>query len=124
MSRGKILKAASNGHSSSEELLPSCINSESSLNRLPSALTSFDPHEFNPGELLQRFRARRSRNRSHERRSSAPSVESVEPVMEEKFSCGDFEYEIRMVNLRGIFFLLERWGWSERLVIHSFKKAT
>jgi hypothetical protein len=82
MSRAKTLSAASDGHSSSEELLPSYT--ESSPDGLPEALASFDPHEFKPGELLKRFRARRSRDRSRERRSGAPSVESMESVIEEK----------------------------------------
>jgi hypothetical protein len=83
MSRGKKSNARFDGHSSSDELLPSYIDTseESSLDRLPETVASFDPHEFNPGELLKRFRARRSRDRSRERRSGAPSVESL---LEEK----------------------------------------
>jgi hypothetical protein len=81
---GKMLSAAPDGHSFSEELLPSYTDSESSPDGLPEALASFDPHEFKPAELLKRFHARRSRDRSRERRSGAPSVESVESVMEEK----------------------------------------
>ena len=86
MSRGKASNAVSDGHSSSDELLPSYTNTseESSPDGLPEVLASFDPHDYNPGELLKRFRARRSRDRSRERRSGAPSVESVESVMEEK----------------------------------------
>lgn len=78
MSHWKTSNTGSNGHSSSDELLPSYIDAseESSPDGLPEVLASFDPHE-----LLERFRARRSRDRSRERRSGALSVESV---MEEK----------------------------------------
>jgi hypothetical protein len=57
------------------------MSEESSPDRFPKALASFDPHDYNPGELLKRFRARRSCNRSRERRSSAPLMEFI---MEEK----------------------------------------
>ena len=72
-------KSRSDGFSSSDELLPSYTDTseEGSLDGLPEALASFDPHEFNPSELLKRFRAARSRERSRERRSGAPSVESL-----------------------------------------------
>jgi hypothetical protein len=79
MSRGKTSNAGSDGHSSSDELLPRYTDTseESSPDGFPEALASFDPHDYNPGELLKRFRARRSRDRSRERRSGAPSVESI-----------------------------------------------
>ena len=50
---------------------------ESSPDRFPEALASFDSHNYNLSELLKRFCARRSRDRSRERRSSALLVESI-----------------------------------------------
>ena len=45
-------------------------------------VASFDPHEFNLGELVKRFRERRALKRSREKRSNALSPE---PVIDEKF---------------------------------------
>jgi hypothetical protein len=79
MSHGKTLNAGSDGHSSSNEPLPRYTDTseESSPNGFPEALASFNPHDYNPGELLKQFRARRSRDRSRERRSGALLVESM-----------------------------------------------
>jgi len=81
MPRGTAPNAASHGYSTSDELLPGHIDSaeESSPDGFPEALALFDPYEYNPGEFLKRFRARRTRDRSRERRS-------VESVVEEKSS--------------------------------------
>ena len=83
MSRGKTSSAVSDGYSSSDELLPIYIDTSEKISPdgLPESLASFDPQELKPGEFLKRFRARRSRDKARERRSGAPSVESV---MEEK----------------------------------------
>jgi hypothetical protein len=82
-SRQKTSSAASDGHSSNDAP-PSYINSsgERSFEGLPEMVASFDPHQFNPGEFVKRFRERRALERSREKRSNAPSPE---PVMEEKF---------------------------------------
>jgi hypothetical protein len=79
MSRGKTSSAVSDGHSSSDELIPIYIDTseKSSLDGLPESLASFDPHKFKPGEFLKRFRARRYCDKARETRSGAPSVESV-----------------------------------------------
>ncbi len=79
MSRGKTSNAGSNGHSSSDKLLPRYTNmsEESSPNRFPKALASFDLYNYNPGELLKRFCARRSCNRSCKRQSGTLLVESI-----------------------------------------------
>jgi hypothetical protein len=55
ISRGKTLNAGSDGHSSSNEPLPRYTNTseESSPDGFPEALASFDPHDYNPGELLK-----------------------------------------------------------------------
>ena len=87
MARGKILNAIPDGYLSSNKLLLSHINTsiESSPDGVPEVLVLFNPHEYNPGEFLKRFRARRTRDRSHERRSSALLVELVESMVKEKF---------------------------------------
>jgi hypothetical protein len=79
MSRQKTLNTESDGYSSSNKLLPSYTDTfkESSPNKLPEVLVSFDPHKYNPSELLKRFRARRSCDRSYKRQSSALLVKSV-----------------------------------------------
>ena len=79
ISRGKTSNAGSNGYSSSDEPLPryTDMSEESSPDGFPEALASFDPYDYNPGELLKRFRTRRSRDRSRERRSGILLVESV-----------------------------------------------
>jgi hypothetical protein len=83
MSREKTLNARFNGHSSSDKPLSRYINTfkESNLDRFLEALASFDPHDYNLNKLLKQFRAKRSRNRSRERRSGIPLMESI---MEEK----------------------------------------
>jgi len=76
----KALNVASDGYSTSDKLLPGHIDSteESSPDGFPEALALFDPYVYNPGEFLKRFRAaRRTRDRSRERRSCALSIESV-----------------------------------------------
>jgi hypothetical protein len=82
MSRQKTLSAASGDHSSND-LPPSYIHAsgEPSFEGLPEMVASFDPHQFNPGEFVKRFRERRALERSREKRSNAPSPE---PVMEGK----------------------------------------
>jgi len=77
MSRGKTLNTGSDSYSSFNWLLPSYIDTseESSLDGLPEALASFDLYKYSPGEFLKRFCARRSRDRSRERRSGASLVE-------------------------------------------------
>ena len=67
MSRGKTLNAASGHHSSYDEIPPSYASGESGFEGLPEIVASY------PGELLKRYQERRSR----ERRSCAPSPESV-----------------------------------------------
>jgi hypothetical protein len=86
MSHGKTANIVCDGHSSTDELLPSYTDTfeESSLDGLPEVLASFDPHEYAPGEFLKRFRARRSRDGSRERRSGAPSAESAVEFHDEK----------------------------------------
>lgn len=85
MLRGKALNAASDSYSTSNELLPGHIDStkESNLDGFPEALTNFDPHEYKLSEFAKRFRTRRTRDRSRNRRSGAPSVESVKSVESE-----------------------------------------
>ena len=80
ISRRKTLNSVSDDQSCSDDVPPSYTDtpSESEFEGLPELLASFDPHEWNPHELLKRFRERRSR----ERRSNAPSPEST---VEEKF---------------------------------------
>jgi hypothetical protein len=73
ISRRKTVNVASDGHSSYDEVPPSYASSESGFEALPEIVASFDPDEFNPGELLKRYHERRSRGR----RSGAPSPESV-----------------------------------------------
>jgi hypothetical protein len=69
MSRGKTLNARFNSYSSSNELLLRYINTfkESNPDKFLKALASFNLHDYNPGELLKRFHAKRSRNKSRER---------------------------------------------------------
>jgi hypothetical protein len=67
MSRRKTLNVASSDHSSSDEIPPSYAPGESGSEGLPEIVASY------PGELLKRYQERRSR----ERRSCAPSPESV-----------------------------------------------
>jgi len=50
---------------------------ESNLNGFPKALVSFDPYNYNLGELFKRFRTKRSRDRSRERQSGILLIESV-----------------------------------------------
>ena len=83
ISRQKTSSATCDGHSS-KDAPPSYINpsGERNFEGLPEIVASFDPHEFNLGELVKRFRERSALERSRERRSNAPSPE---PVIEEKF---------------------------------------
>jgi hypothetical protein len=68
MSRRKTLNAASNDHSSYDEVPPSYASGEGRFeDYMPGIVASY------PGELLKRYQERRSR----ERRSGAPSPESV-----------------------------------------------
>jgi hypothetical protein len=88
MSRAKKLNAASNDQSSERDpLYYADASSECSSEGLPEMIASFDPHEINRYEFLKRFRARRSHEKSLDkkargRRSGAPSLESV---VDEKF---------------------------------------
>jgi hypothetical protein len=80
----KTLNALPDRQPYSDDVPPSYTDtpSETKFEGLPELLASFDPHEWNPDELLKRFRERRSRDRSRERRSNAPSPEAT---VEEKF---------------------------------------
>lgn len=84
LSRRKTLSAPHDGHSSSEELLPSYVDFEGTSEGLPETLASFDPEKLKSGDFLQRYRARRFRDKARERRSGAPSLESVDVVSEQK----------------------------------------
>jgi hypothetical protein len=79
MSHGKTLNTGSDSYSSSNKplLRYTNISKESSPSGFPKALVSFNPHNYNPSELLKRFHTRRSRDRSYKRRSSALLVESI-----------------------------------------------
>jgi len=83
MSRQKPSIAASDAHSFNDAP-PSYINpsGERSFEGVPEMVASFDPHEFNLGELVKRFRERTALERSRKKRSNAPSPE---PVRGEKF---------------------------------------
>jgi hypothetical protein len=83
ISRQKILNATSDNQPCTDKVLPSYTDASGKdrFDGLPELFASFDPHEWNPDELLKRFRERRSR----ERRSNAPSPESA---VEEKFHEG------------------------------------
>ena len=83
ISRQKISSGASDEHSS-DDAPPGYISlsSEHRFEGLPEMAASFDPHEFNLGELVKRFRERRAVERSREKQSNALSPEAV---MEEKF---------------------------------------
>jgi hypothetical protein len=83
ISRQKTSSAASDDHSSNDAP-PSYSNpsGERSFEGLPEIVASFDPHEFDLGELVKRFRERRDLERSREKRSNAPSPG---PAMEKKF---------------------------------------
>ena len=74
--RRKTLNTTSDYNSSFNKPPASYIDTSSKLDRLPELIALFDPHEFNPRELLNRFRKRRSCDTSRERRSGALSVES------------------------------------------------
>ena len=78
-SRRKTLNAVSNDQPCSDEALPSYadVPGGSRFDGLPELFASFDPHEWNPDELLKRFRERRSLERSRDIRSNAPSPESA-----------------------------------------------
>lgn len=73
ISRRKALRVPSGDHSSYDEVPPSYASSESGFEGLPEIIASFNPDEFNPGDLLKRYHERRSR----ERRSGAPSPDFV-----------------------------------------------
>ena len=79
MSHRKTSNVVSDSYLSSNKLFLSYTNmsKESSPDRLPKVLASFDLYKYNPSKLLKRFCARRSCDRSHKRQSSALSVESV-----------------------------------------------
>jgi hypothetical protein len=83
----KTLNVIPNSYSSSNKLLLSHINTsaESSPNGVPEVLILFNLYKYNPGEFLKRFHARRTRDRSRKRRSSALLVELVESMVKEKF---------------------------------------
>jgi hypothetical protein len=79
MSCGKTLNARSNGYSSLNKLLLRYANTseENSPDGFPEALASFNPYNYNLSELLKRFYARRSCDKSRKRRSNALLVESI-----------------------------------------------
>ena len=83
----KILNAIPDSYSSSDKLLLSYIDTstKSSPDKVLEVLALFDLHKYNPGKFLKQFRARRTRDRSYKRRSSALLIELVESIVKEKF---------------------------------------
>jgi hypothetical protein len=83
ISRQKILSRASNKHSSNNAPLDYIsLLSEHRFEGLPKIAASFNPHEFNLGKLVKRFRKRRAVKRSHEKQSNTLLPEAV---IKEKF---------------------------------------
>ena len=83
----KILNAIPDSYSSSDKLLLSYIDTstKSSPDKVLEVLALFDLHKYNLSEFLKRFCAKRTRDKSRKRRSSALLVKLIKFIIKEKF---------------------------------------